>query len=120
MVANMLPSRRTPDPDRSRVTSAERRPGAHTLIRVCKAKTSDRQNVSQVTARKMMRETMTEKKVNEATWALVKSFQETNQTVVQSIIAAQERTTKFAQRFFNEGMELLKASQAVAGDIVAA
>src|SRR5260221_11751319 len=68
----------------------------------------------------MKRETMTEKKANEATWALVKSFQETNQAVVKSIIAAQERTTKFAQSFFSEGMEILKANQAAAVEIVAA
>jgi hypothetical protein len=35
----------------------------------------------------MMRETMAEKKVNEATTALVKSFQETNQVIIKSIIA---------------------------------
>src|SRR6266567_4616100 len=83
-------------------------------------KTSDKQDGSQVTARKMSRETMAEKKANEATWALVKSFQETNQAVVQSIIAAQERNTKFAQSFFSEGMEILKANQAVAEGIIAA
>ena len=66
----------------------------------------------------MKRDTMTEKKANEATWALVKSFQETNQGVVQSCIAAQERNTKFAQSFFSEGMEILKASQAAAEGIV--
>jgi hypothetical protein len=36
------------------------------MIRVCKAKTSDRQDVSQVTARKMRRETMADQKVDEA------------------------------------------------------
>ena len=63
---------------------------------------------------------MTEKKTNEATWALIKSFQETNQAIVKSIIAAQERNTQFAQRFFSEGMEILKANQATVEDIVAA
>src|SRR6202049_5334223 len=90
------------------------------MRRVCKAKASDSYEVSQVTARKMKRETMTVKKATEATWALVKSFQETNQAVVQSIIAAQERTTQFGQSFFSEGMEILKANQAAAADIVAA
>src|ERR1700680_4329546 len=68
----------------------------------------------------MKRETMTEKKANEATTALIKSFQETNQAVVQSTIAAQERNTKFAQSFFSEGMDILKSSQAAAEGIVAA
>ncbi len=63
---------------------------------------------------------MTENTTNEAAWALVKSFQETNQAVVNSIVAATEHNTKFAQRFFSEGMEILKANQAAAEDIIAA
>src|ERR1700724_1713326 len=89
------------------------------MRRVCKAKTSDSYEASQVTARKMKRETMAEKKATEATWALVKSFQETNQAVVKSIIAAQQRSTTFAQRFFTEGMEVLKTNQAVSKNIAA-
>src|SRR6266496_2685753 len=69
---------------------------------------------------KMRRETMADKKVNEATWALVTSFQETNQAIVQSIITAQERDMKFAQSFFTEGMDMLKSCQAAAEKIVAA
>ena len=63
---------------------------------------------------------MADQKVNEATWALVKTFQETNQAIIQSIIAAQERTMKFAQSFFTEGMDILKSCQAAAEQIVAA
>jgi hypothetical protein len=63
---------------------------------------------------------MVDKNMNEATWALVGSFQETSQNIVQRIVAAQERNTKFAQSFFSEGMDILKSSQTLAESIVAA
>lgn len=64
-------------------------------------------------------ETMVDQKVNEATWALIGSFQETSQDIVQRIVAAQECNTKFAQSFFSEGMDILKSSQALAESIAA-
>lgn len=77
-------------------------------------------NVTQATARKGIRKTMADKQINEVAQTLVKSFQETNQAVMENIIAAQERNMRLAQNFFTEGMEVLKANQAVVESIIAA
>jgi hypothetical protein len=61
---------------------------------------------------------MAEQKVTEAAQALLKSFRETNQLITESIASTQERSTHFAQNFFQEGLELLKANQEVAEKIV--
>src|SRR5712692_3451839 len=63
---------------------------------------------------------MTDKKISEAAWTLVTSFQEVNQAVAEHLVSAQERNRKLAERFFTEGMEVLKANQAAAEDLVAA
>lgn len=61
---------------------------------------------------------MVDQNVNEATWALIRSFQETSQDIVHRIVAAQERNTKFAENFFTEGMNILNSSQALAENII--
>ena len=63
---------------------------------------------------------MTDQKTNDAPQALLKSFQETNQVITESIAATQERTTEFTQSFLEEGVEVLKANQAVAEHLVVA
>ena len=63
---------------------------------------------------------MAENTIHEAIWTLIKSFQESNQAVTESIIAAQERNRKLAQSFFTDGIEVLKANQAAAENLVAA
>ena len=61
---------------------------------------------------------MADQKTNDAAQALLKSFQETNQVITESIAATQERTTEFAQSFFTKGMDIFQANQAVAQNIV--
>jgi SMC interacting uncharacterized protein involved in chromosome segregation len=63
---------------------------------------------------------MTDKNVSEAAWTLITSFQEANQAVAEHLVSAQERNRKLAERFFTEGMEVLKANQAAAQGLVAA
>jgi hypothetical protein len=52
--------------------------------------------------------------VSEAMWTLITAFQEANQAVTQSVVSAQERNRELAQRFFTDGMEVLKANQEAA------
>jgi hypothetical protein len=61
---------------------------------------------------------MTENMVHESIWTLIKSFQEANQAVTESLVAAQERNRKLAERFFTDGMEVLKANQEAAESLV--
>src|SRR5438876_2967353 len=63
---------------------------------------------------------MTDKKVADAAWTLLASFQEANQAGAEHLVSAQERNRKLAERFFTEGMEVLKANQAAAQGLVAA
>jgi len=63
---------------------------------------------------------MAENTVHEAVWTLIKSFQETNQAITESFVASQERTRRLAERFFTDGMEVLKTNQAAAENLVAA
>ena len=63
---------------------------------------------------------MTDNKVTDAAWTLLTSFQEANQAVAEHLVSAQERNRKLAERFFTEGMEVLKANQAAAQGLVAA
>ena len=49
---------------------------------------------------------MTDKKVADAAWTLLTSFQEANQAVAEHLVSAQERNRKLAERFFTEGMEV--------------
>ena len=63
---------------------------------------------------------MTDKKITDAAWTLLTSFQEANQAVAEHLVSAQERNRKLAERFFTEGMEVLKANQAAGQGLVAA
>jgi hypothetical protein len=51
---------------------------------------------------------MTEKKVNAVPRALIDSFQETNQAISETIVAAQERNIQFAQSTLVNAMEIFK------------
>src|SRR5437667_1342083 len=51
------------------------------------------------------RHTMEEQQINETVLELVKSFQETNQAMAASIVAAQERNLKLAQGVYQHAME---------------
>ena len=57
---------------------------------------------------------MVNKNVSEAALTLLTSFQEANRAVAEHFMSAQERHRKLAERFFTEGMEVLKANQEVA------
>jgi hypothetical protein len=61
---------------------------------------------------------MTDNKITDAAWTLLTSFQEANRAVAEHLVSAQERNRKLAERFFTEGMEVLKANQAAAADMV--
>lgn len=63
---------------------------------------------------------MAENTVHESIWTLIKSFQEANQAVTESLVAAQERNRSLAEHFFTDGMEVLKANQAAAQKLTAA
>jgi hypothetical protein len=63
---------------------------------------------------------MTDKKITDASWMLLTSFQEANQAVAEHLVSAEVRNRKLAERFFTEGMEVLKANQAAAQGLVAA
>ncbi len=52
---------------------------------------------------------MAENKVNEATQSLIQSLRESNQAVMESAVAAQERNVKFAQSVLENGIEALKS-----------
>src|SRR6266567_3743263 len=61
---------------------------------------------------------MAENTVHESIWTLIKSFQAANQAVTESFVAAQERNRRLAERFFKDGMEVLKANQEAAESLV--
>jgi hypothetical protein len=63
---------------------------------------------------------MADKKVTDAAWTLMTSFQEANQIVAKHLITAQEHQRKLAEEFFTEGMEVLRANQQAVADNVAA
>src|SRR5258708_36615863 len=67
----------------------------------------DQYNVSST----MRRTIMADKKVNDAAWTLLTSFQEANRIVAEHLVASQERSRKLAEEFFTEGMEVLRANQ---------
>ena len=63
---------------------------------------------------------MEDKKVADAAWTLLTSFQEANRIVAEHLVAAQEHNRKLAEEFFTEGMEVLRANQQAAAESVAA
>jgi SMC interacting uncharacterized protein involved in chromosome segregation len=63
---------------------------------------------------------MDDKKVTDAAWTLLNSFQEANRIVVEQLVASQEHNRKLAEQFFTEGMEVLRANQQAAQSLVAA
>ena len=63
---------------------------------------------------------MADKKVTDAAWTLLTSFQEANRIVAEHLVASQERNRKLAEEFFTEGMEVLRANQQGAQSLVAA
>ena len=63
---------------------------------------------------------MADKKVTDAAWTLMTSFQESNQIVAKHLMTAQEHQRKLAEEFFTEGMEVLQANQQAVADNVAA
>jgi uncharacterized protein YukE len=63
---------------------------------------------------------MADKKVTDAAWTLLTSFQEANQIVAEHLVASQERSRKLAEEFFTEGMEVLRANQQAAQSLVTA
>jgi len=68
---------------------------------------------------KVEQKVMAENTAHEAVWTLIKSFQETNQAITESFVASQERTRRLAERFFTDGMEVLKTNQAAAENLLA-
>lgn len=52
---------------------------------------------------------MAESKLNETAKELVRSFQEANQAIVDSVVAAQERNMKLAQNVYLSAMEVFKS-----------
>lgn len=63
---------------------------------------------------------MEDKKVADAAWTLLTSFQEANRIVAEHLVAAQEHNRKLAEEFFKDGMEVLRANQQAVADNVAA
>jgi len=63
---------------------------------------------------------MEDKKVADAAWTLLTSFQEANRIVAEHLVAAQEHNRRLAEEFFTEGMEVLRANQQAAAESVAA
>ncbi len=71
---------------------------------------------------------MADNKISDSAWTLLTSFHEANEAVVKhmaeaqerNLVAAQERSVQYTQRFFTEGMEVLKANQAAAQSLQAA
>ncbi len=61
---------------------------------------------------------MTDKKVSDAAWTLLTSFQEANRIVAEHLMTAQEHNRKLAEEFFTEGMEVLRANQQAVADSV--
>lgn len=63
---------------------------------------------------------MADKKITDAAWTLMNSFQEANQIMAAHLMTAQEQQRKLAEEFFTEGMEVLRANQQAVADSVAA
>ncbi len=63
---------------------------------------------------------MADKKVTDAAWTLMTSFQEANRIVAKHLMTAQEHQRKLAEEFFTEGMEVLRANQQAVADNVSA
>jgi hypothetical protein len=63
---------------------------------------------------------MADKKITDAAWTLLTSFQEANQIMAAHLMTAQEQQRKLAEEFFTEGMEVLRANQQAVADSVAA
>jgi hypothetical protein len=63
---------------------------------------------------------MDDKKVTDAAWTLLTSFQDANRIVAEHLVTAQEHNRKLAQEFFTEGMEVLQANQQAVAESVAA
>jgi len=63
---------------------------------------------------------MADKKVTDAAWTLMTSFQEANQIVAKHLMTAQEHQRKLAEEFFTEGMEVLRANQQAVQSLVTA
>ena len=63
---------------------------------------------------------MADKKVTDAAWTLLTSFQEANRIVAEHLVAAQAHNRKLADEFFTEGMEVLRANQQAVAESVAA
>ena len=63
---------------------------------------------------------MVDKRVTDAAWTLLTSFQEANRIVGEHLVASQERQRKQAEEFFREGMEVLRVNQQAVADSVSA
>ncbi len=63
---------------------------------------------------------MADKKVADAAWTLLTSFQEANRIVAEHLVSAQEQNRKLAEEFFTEGMEVLRTNQQAVAENVAA
>jgi len=63
---------------------------------------------------------MADKKVTDAAWTLMTSFQEASQIVAKHLMTAQKHQRKLSEEFFTEGMEVLQANQQAVADNVAA
>ena len=61
---------------------------------------------------------MADKKVTDATWTLLTSFQEASRIMVDHLAMAQEHNRKLAEEFFTEGMEVLRVNQQAVADNV--
>jgi len=51
---------------------------------------------------------MADNRINAASWDLVNSFHEANQTVANTLVAVQDRNMRFAQSIFLSGVEVLE------------
>lgn len=52
---------------------------------------------------------MTENKLNEVAWNMIRSLSEINRSVTTSVTTAQERNMRFAQGVFDNSLEVLKS-----------
>src|SRR5207237_9331211 len=68
----------------------------------------------------LRRTIMADKKITDAAWTLMNSFQEANQIMAAHLMTAQEQQRKPAEEFFTEGMEVLRANQQAAQSLVTA
>jgi hypothetical protein len=63
---------------------------------------------------------MDDKKITDAAMTLLTSFQEANRIMAAHLMTAQERSVAYTQRFFTEGMEVLRANQQAAQSLMTA